>query len=747
TLSDVQNANAGAYWAVITNEAGAATSAVATLTVYSTTIGQGLVTHLKFDNNFTDSSGRGNDAASANTNEFLPGQIGQAVHINSSRTNDPNDYVTLNYPPDLKFGSAATSDAVDFSFSFWTKVLSRSGDKPFIASKDWDSGGNRGWVIASQDGGLKWNYRDDQSARRDSTTVGPELNDGGWHHVVVTFERTNYGRIYLDGVLIDAANIAPDAGKPIGTADTDDLGNRINLGQDGVGDYTDGSSSGIDMLMDDVGVWRRVITPQEVEAIYNAGLSGKDVTQATLYGAVAAPVITFQPVSLLISEGSPANFSVTAQGGNPLAYQWRLNNANLAGATHRTFTLAAAYSTNAGDYTVVVSNAGGSVTSSVATLTIVSTPLITTQPQNQTNNQHMDVTFSVTASGGALAYQWKHEGTNVPNATNATLVLESILPAHAGAYAVEVSNSGGSTTSSNALLVVLPIGPIQVTGQWNFTNGTLEARTGLPLEFFDSTVEADTTFGTTTSFGIADIGGVATPVLHFGPSVATWGGYKMHHNAPANGGGAYVNQYTLIYDIYYPAASDRKWRALLQTSTTDGNDGDFFVGNGNGIGISGNYQGQVTADEWHRIALAVDLTGPTGPAVAKFIDGVKVGYQVLGDGKDGRWSLDPFALLFADEDGETSEAYVSSVQFRNGKMSDAAIAALGGATASKIPASSSISVSIRIFGTNIEIHHTGSTGLEQADSPTGPWSTVIGAANPYVIPMSSGGTKFFRSKL
>ena len=67
-------------------------------------------------------------------------------------------------------------------------------------------------------------------------------------------------------------------------------------------------------------------------------------------------------------------------------------------------------------------------------------------------------------------------------------------------------------------------------------------------------MQGDTTFGTTTSFGIGDINGVPTQVLHFIPTSFQWGGYVMTHGAAPNGGGSYVNQYTLIYDIYFRGA-------------------------------------------------------------------------------------------------------------------------------------------------------------------------------------------------
>jgi hypothetical protein len=741
-LTNVQTPVGGGYSVIVTNEGGSVTSSVANLTIYSRTLTDGLVAHLKFDGNYDDATGRGNSGTPQGSPEFTNGWFGQAIHVESSRSNIPNNYVSLGYPEDFKFGSAATADAVDFSVAFWAKVFSQSDDKPFISNKDWDSGGNRGWVIASKSGGVSWNLRDDVSSRRDSSTVGPQLVDGGWHHVAVTFERADVARIYVDGVLLNTASMAPAAGAAIGSLDTDALGNVINLGQDGVGDYTDNLAASLNALMDDVGIWRRVITPEEVTAIYHAGFFSNDLAAATLYGPIPVPRITIQPTNQLASEGAAVSFSAAVLGGNPLSYQWRRDGTSVPGATNRILSIAAAGSTNAGGYTLVASNPGGSVTSSVATLTVLSAPMITVQPIARTNNQNLDISFTVTASGGGLAYQWMHFATNLPQGTNATLALDSIQPSQVGPYSVKVSNSGGTVVSTNADLVVWPIEPIRVTGQWDFQNGNLAATSGRALEFFDATVQTDTQYGTTTSFGIPDISGQPARVMYFAPSIATWGGLKMYPQTPANGGGTNVNRYTLIYDVLYPAGSHGKWRSFLQTSPGNANDAEFFVNSGNGIGISGNYQGVVSASEWHRIAFAVDLSSPASPAVAKYIDGVKVGYQTgLSGGLNGRFSLDTSALLFADEDGENSPVYVSSVQLRNGKMGDAAIAALGGASAGKIPGS----IAITQVAGGLEIYRTGNAALEQASSLSGPWTEVVGAANPLVVTPGSGQL-YFRPK-
>jgi beta-galactosidase len=83
-----------------------------------------------------------------------------------------------------------------------------------------------------------------------------------------------------------------------------------------------------------------------------------------------APGITQQPVSLSVLANDPAAFTVGVSGSSPFTYQWQLNGVNLLGANAATFSIFQVQSTNVGNYTVVVSNAAGSVTSTVATLTI-----------------------------------------------------------------------------------------------------------------------------------------------------------------------------------------------------------------------------------------------------------------------------------------------------------------------------------------------------------------------------------------
>lgn len=151
-------------------------------------------------------------------------------------------------------------------------------------------------------------------------------------------------------------------------------------------------------------------------------------------------------------------FSVNATGTAPLAFQWRKDSQPLSDATNSTLTLTNVQPADAGIYSVVVSNAAGTNTSSGATLTVNVPPSISTQPQSQTVNSGATVSFTVFASGTApLAYQWRTNGVDLAGATGQTLTLTNVTTANAGSYTVRVSNAGGNVVIGPAILTVFNI--------------------------------------------------------------------------------------------------------------------------------------------------------------------------------------------------------------------------------------------------------------------------------------------------
>ncbi len=178
------------------------------------------------------------------------------------------------------------------------------------------------------------------------------------------------------------------------------------------------------------------------------------------------PTILTQPTNQLVALGSNATFSVAAAGAPPLFYQWRFNNANIAGATSSNFTRVNVQAAHAGNYTCLVSNQNGTALSANAVLFLNSPPIITQQPSSQSAVAGGYARFNLTAVGApTLAYQWWHNGTNQVggrggiggsggNDSGPMLYLANVQPTNAGTYFCVVTNPLGSVTSAVVTLTV-----------------------------------------------------------------------------------------------------------------------------------------------------------------------------------------------------------------------------------------------------------------------------------------------------
>ena len=175
----------------------------------------------------------------------------------------------------------------------------------------------------------------------------------------------------------------------------------------------------------------------------------------------AIPMITTQPANQTVTVGQTATFSITANGTEPLMYQWQKNGANISGATSSSYTTPATMTADNGStFRVTVTNSAGSVTSTAATLTVTAGPTITTQPANQTVVVGQTATFSVVANGSPpLSYQWQsNTGSgfqNIPNATSSSYTTPPTTSSDNGTmFRVTVTNSAGSVMSDVATLTV-----------------------------------------------------------------------------------------------------------------------------------------------------------------------------------------------------------------------------------------------------------------------------------------------------
>jgi uncharacterized repeat protein (TIGR03803 family) len=185
---------------------------------------------------------------------------------------------------------------------------------------------------------------------------------------------------------------------------------------------------------------------------------------------IDAPLqITGQPADQELFLGETAAFNVATFGTAPISYQWRksgqnlVDGGNISGSTTRTLTISNAALTNVGTYSVVVSNASGSLTSLGAVLEIIySPPFIIGQPSSQTRVTGSTATFTVDAEGDEpLSYQWLMNGTNLLDGGNVSgsatsrLTISSVSTANAGTYSVIVSNLFDIAQSIDAVLTVV----------------------------------------------------------------------------------------------------------------------------------------------------------------------------------------------------------------------------------------------------------------------------------------------------
>ncbi|MCX6922821.1 MAG: hypothetical protein NT154_06355, partial [Verrucomicrobia bacterium] len=170
-----------------------------------------------------------------------------------------------------------------------------------------------------------------------------------------------------------------------------------------------------------------------------------------------------QPVNQAQTNGGSVTFYSQGVGLTNVLYQWQCNGTNMVGATNASLTLTNAGSTSANTYRVVISNGAGSTTSSNATFTLITPPVITaqSQPQRQWAAYQSNLTLTVTASAPAewaspLNYKWQLAGTDIWGATSSNYtILGSDWPSNRN-YSVGITNVAGTTNYTWQVRVMLP---------------------------------------------------------------------------------------------------------------------------------------------------------------------------------------------------------------------------------------------------------------------------------------------------
>lgn len=272
----------------------------------------------------------------------------------------------------------------------WTGILmDRSGDGEGI-----------GFAGGTTHGMLTYTWNNNNAATynfNSGLTIPPDQ----WSFVAVVIE-PDKATLYLGtgGVLTNAVNAIAHISEPWGG--TAAIGNDTCCG---AGRIYNG-------IVDEVAVFDKALSLNAITTLYGTAL-----------GKTFAPTVIAQPTAQSLYAGRTAHFQVTVGGSLPLTYQWSKgatklqDGGNISGAATPTLTLSNVSTTDAGDYTLTISNTAGSVTSSVATLAVVA-PTSTAYEK-------------AVMAANPLAY-WRLNETNNPS--TGTVVAHDYAGGFAGTY-------------------------------------------------------------------------------------------------------------------------------------------------------------------------------------------------------------------------------------------------------------------------------------------------------------------------
>jgi autotransporter-associated beta strand protein len=287
------------------------------------------------------------------------------------------------------------------------------------------------------------------------------------------------------------------------------------------------------------------INPVTFATVQTIGLTNNDVrlSAATnvlkwFYGwnPALAPNILGQPVGQSVSQGQPANFTVTATGVPNPACQWYKDGQPVAGATATNYAIASAVRTNAGNYTVVVSNSSGSVTSAVATLTYTGNVAPVANPSTYSRPAGFSLKIAIT---GGLSTYWSDADADPLALTGA------------------ISSTNGATVSYDSDFVYYS-SPNDVADQINYTVGDgLSTVAGV----INITVNTDTSVGggqaitITGSSATLTFAGIPTYqyTVQRSTNLVDWVNL-LTTNAPANGVYQFTDSFSDLGGVPPPAA-------------------------------------------------------------------------------------------------------------------------------------------------------------------------------------------------
>jgi O-glycosyl hydrolase len=349
SILNAQPTNAGSYSVVIANAAGSVTSTVAVLSVIVPgncfPPPAGLVGWWPGDGNADDIAGTNTGALQGGATTDAIGVAGLAFSFDGT-----NAFVQMPDAPALKPANLTIEGWVLFSgLNSALSGTAPAGDQYIVFKQNSRTSYFEGYALEKYrlaSGDVFMFTVGSASGQEVFLPSATLISTGIWYHVAAV-RGSDFMQLYVNGQLETQTNVSF----------AQDYGTQpLYLGTSGDPGW-DGKLKG---RLDEVSLYHRALSASEVAALYAAGAAGK----------CRGLSITTQPQNQSVAVGSEATFMVAASGTSPLSYQWRFNGATIAGATNTSLRLANAQPSNAGSYSVVVTNAAGSVTSADALLTV-----------------------------------------------------------------------------------------------------------------------------------------------------------------------------------------------------------------------------------------------------------------------------------------------------------------------------------------------------------------------------------------
>jgi gliding motility-associated-like protein len=232
--------------------------------------------------------------------------------------------------------------------------------------------------------------------------------------------------------------------------------------------------------------------------------------------------IGVDPASISVLLGNTATFTVV-ESGSTIGYQWYKGitllsdlAGEISGATTSTLNIINAQFTDAGDYKCVINGSCGSTDSKSATLTVLTTSAITTQPATLVSLcENESLTLSITTSGSGHTYQWKQDNNNlsdggdVSGTLTSSLTVNNTTSSNIGAYTcvvdgVEISSAAIVTINPNTVINVNPAGATKCEGDMHIFSVSAEGA-GLTYQWYKNNMASPIALATSNEFTINSI--------------------------------------------------------------------------------------------------------------------------------------------------------------------------------------------------------------------------------------------------